>query len=147
MKYLFIGFLICLPMLGCGGGGGGGSSTAAPIANAGPDRNIPFHNPNPSPITLTGSASVSGGAIVSHQWVQTSGPAVILSGADTPTATFSLPNPLATQSYSFSYTVTDNSGNQASDSVSIYATQIIFSDSFEDDLRLRVELQLAAGFE
>jgi lysophospholipase L1-like esterase len=115
-------------MFGCGGGGGG-SSNATLVANAGPDRNIPFHNPNPPPIALTGSAS---GTIVSHQWVQTSGPAVVLSGANTPTATFSLPNPLATQSYSFSYTVTDNSGNQASDSVSIYATRIIFSDSFED---------------
>ena len=153
MKTYFIGLLFCLVVFGCGGGGGGGGgendstpSNIAPSADAGPNQSFIFHNPDPPPVTLNGTANDSDGTIVSHQWIQTGGPAVTLSGADTPTATFSLPDPLATQAYTFSYTITDNSGAQATDSVSIYATKIIYSDSFDDAFNWTFEDDTADGF-
>ena len=153
MKTYFIGLLFCLVLFGCGGGGGGGGendstpSNIAPSADAGPNQSFSFHNPDPPPVTLNGTANDSDGTIVSHQWIQTGGPAVTFSGADTPTATFSLPDPLSTQAYTFSYTVTDDSGAQATDSVSIYATKIIYSDSFDDAFNWTFEDDTADGFE
>ncbi|MBS1829296.1 MAG: OmpA family protein [Acidobacteria bacterium] len=76
----------------------------APIADAGPDQ----IGINPGQVTLDGSASSDPeGDPITFQWLQTGGPAVSLSGANTAKATFT-----ATEgsSYSFRLTVTDDKG-------------------------------------
>ena len=101
-----------------------------PVADAGPDQTVTLSDPDTSTITLTGTSDDSDGIVVSHQWVQTGGPGVTLTGANTPAATFTV---LATtQAYTFSYTVTDDDGAQQSDTITIFTTMIIFSDSFSD---------------
>ena len=59
------------------------------------------------------------GSIVGYRWVQASGPAVTLAGADTATATFTVPPLTDPATMSFTLTVTDNGGLSASQSVSI----------------------------
>jgi lysophospholipase L1-like esterase len=102
-----------------------------PVADAGTDQSLAVHNPDTHPITLSGTSSDVDGTIETHQWLQIDGPDVAdLTGADTPTITFNVP--AETQSYTFSYTVTDNHGAQQTDTISVYTAKIIFSDSFAD---------------
>ena len=103
-----------------------------PVVNAGPDQELNLSSPNTGAITLTGTSNDGDGTIISHLWVQTGGPAVTqLADASTSTATVTVP--AATQDYAFSYTVTDDDGAQQTDTVSVYTTEIILSDSFADD--------------
>ena len=129
-----IRFFLLLALLGCGGGGGGGGGSTtpnkAPVADAGPDQSVTLASPDTLTITLTGTSRDTDGTVVSHRWVQTGGADVILTGATTSTATFTVP--AATQAYAFTYTVTDNDGAQHSDSVSVYATKTLFSELFAD---------------
>jgi hypothetical protein len=83
-----------------------------PIANAGPSQTVN----QSSLVTLdgTGSFSPNGSTIVSYSWVQTSGTAVSLTGANTATPTFTAPT--ATTSLTFSLTVTDSTGAVSSPS-------------------------------
>jgi len=78
----------------------------SPIANAGPSQTA---SPG-SQVTLNGAGSFSSGGatIVSYSWVQTSGPLVALSGANTVTPTFNAP--AFSTSLTFSLTVTDSNG-------------------------------------
>jgi len=77
-----------------------------PIANAGPSQTVS----QGSPVTLDGRGSFAqnGGTIVSYSWVQTTGTAVSLNGANTATPTFTAPT--VTTSLAFSLTVTDSRG-------------------------------------
>jgi ribosomal protein L14 len=86
-----------------------------PIANAGANQTITL--PLDS-VTLDGSASQDpNGTIVGYSWVKISGPA---SGTIvTPTGVTTLVNTLVQGTYVYKLTVTDNSGNTASDSVTI----------------------------
>ena len=134
---LCLGFLFAL--LGCGGSGGGSNgngdgnltSNLSPIANAGQDR---FAYTSSGVLSLTGTASDSDGTIVEHQWVQTAGPAVVIYGASNATALFTPAD--ETASYTFAYTVTDDDGAQQSDTVSVYVSKILFSDSFNNNTSL-----------
>lgn len=96
-------------------------SNTPPTANAGADQT----NVEPwSTVTLTGTASDPDGTIASVQWAQTAGtPTVTLTGATTNTATFEAPGTLAGTTLTFSYTVTDNSGATAVDTMTVAVLQ------------------------
>jgi hypothetical protein len=77
-----------------------------PIANAGPSQVV-----RPGALVVlngAGSFDPSGGTIISYSWVQTAGPTVSLSGANTATPTFIAPG--AAIFLSFSLTVTNSGG-------------------------------------
>jgi len=87
-----------------------------PVANAGVDQAVN----ESSIVSLDGSASSdSDGTIISYSWIQTSGPAVTLSGAGTATPGFTAPAVTVDTSVTFELTVTDNDGGNATDSVVI----------------------------
>ena len=90
-------------------------STGAPIANAGPDKNIILPTSN---VILNGSGNdPDGGTIVSYEWTQVSGPAqATLLGENTATLTASN---LVLGTYVFRLTVTDDEDNTGSDEVSV----------------------------
>ena len=56
----------------------------APVANAGPDQTV---NPGTT-VTLQGSGTDADNDPLTYSWSQTAGPSVSLSGASTPTPTF-----------------------------------------------------------
>ncbi len=88
----------------------------APIANAGINQVIS----RGSLVTLDGTgshATASGATIVSYSWVQTSGIAVALSGANTARPVFTAPT--NTTALTFSLTVTDSNGAVSSPSTAI----------------------------
>jgi hypothetical protein len=130
---LIISLCFLLVTWGCGGGGGGvggdGGEEAplpniSPVANAGVDQ-VTYEARS---VALVGTASDSDGTIVSHQWTQTGGTTVALSGVTTPTLSFTSPS--TTETLTFSYAVTDNAGAQAADTVSVHVSEVLFSDSF-----------------
>lgn len=59
-----------------------------PVANAGPDLVVDER----LDVTVAGSGTDADGNTLTYSWTQTSGPAVALSGADTPTVTFTAPD-------------------------------------------------------
>jgi chitinase len=89
------------------------SANATPIANAGAD----FAINEGASATLTGTGSDSDGSITGYAWVQTAGPAVTLSNANTARASFTAGQVSADAMLSFQLTVTDNRGARASDTV------------------------------
>ncbi|OAJ93432.1 glycosyl hydrolase family 18 protein [Vibrio bivalvicida] len=93
---------------------GGTPVNRAPQANAGADATVV----GPASVTLDGSASSdTDGTIASYQWVQVSGTAVTLSGANTATASFDVTEVAQAETLSFILTVVDNEGASASDTV------------------------------
>ena len=87
-----------------------------PIANAGPSQTVS----QGSLVTLdgTGSTAQNGATIVSYSWVQTSGTAVTLNGANTVTPSFTAPTVATT--LTFSLTVKDSRGAVSSPSPPIF---------------------------
>ena len=84
------------------------------VANAGPDQ---FALPN-SAVALDGAGSSDpNGAIISYSWSQVSGTLVTLSGAGTPMPSFTAPD--GNHTLLFRLTVTDDSGERASDLVQV----------------------------
>jgi hypothetical protein len=84
-----------------------------PVADAGPDQ----AGVAAGTVTLDGSGSYDPeGDALAYQWVQISGPAVALSGANTARATFTAAQG---QSYSFRLTVRDPSGAQSTARVNV----------------------------
>ena len=85
------------------------STNQPPVADAGLEQFV-FGN---EVVTLAGSGSDADGTIVRYRWVQTSGPPVVLSGADTPTASFTAPEVAfenLLEELEFQLTVTDDDG-------------------------------------
>jgi len=73
-----------------------------------------------SGVTLAGGATPAPGAtILSYAWTQTAGPAVILTGADTATVTFTAPTVAAQTTFAFTLTVADSLGYTASATVNV----------------------------
>jgi hypothetical protein len=82
---------------------------SVPVANAGIDQTVVGN----TLVTLDGSgsfATTSGATIVSYSWVQTSGPTVGLTGANTATPTFEAPIVVNQTPLVFSLTVRDSLG-------------------------------------
>tara|TARA_R110002096_G_scaffold2619_5_gene13565 strand:- start:1471 stop:5682 length:4212 start_codon:yes stop_codon:yes gene_type:complete len=90
----------------------------APVANAGSDQTV---DEGTAPVTLDGSASSDAvGSIASFAWVQTSGTAVVLNGADTSMPTFTAPQvTVLGETLTFELTVTDDSGQSDTDTVDV----------------------------
>ncbi len=111
-----------LLLTACGGGGGSEGTTRPPLANtaplaqAGADQTVE----KLAAVTLDGSASSDAdGRILSHAWLQVSGPAVSLARADLASTNFTAPDVSSAQTLVFRLTVTDDDGATASDTVSI----------------------------
>lgn len=68
-------------------------------------------------VTLTGQATDNGA--ITSAWVQTSGPAVTLIGANTPNASFIAPSVAGAQNLAFQYTATDSAGQATQGSVAV----------------------------
>ena len=80
-----------------------------PVADAGLEQFV-FAN---EVVLLSGSGSDTDGTIVRYRWMQTSGPTVVLSGADTPNASFTAPEVTLenlVEELEFQLTVTDDDG-------------------------------------
>ena len=92
-----------------------GGVNERPVAMAGPDRLAQLH----TAITLDGTASSdadNGPGLLSYSWTQTSGPAVTLTDAHSPTPVFT---PTVSGLYTFSLIVHDGYAASAADSVTI----------------------------
>ena len=96
------------------------SPNQRPIANAGTDQSVDAG----AVVALMGTASDPDGTIVNYLWEQTGGTAVILSGADAVTATFTAPDVAADETLTFRLTVTDNDGAEASAEVSVTVRRV-----------------------
>jgi hypothetical protein len=90
------------------------SGNASPTANAGSDQSI-----TTTTATISGSGSDSDGTIASYSWSKISGGTATLSGSSTSTLSLS---GLASGSYTFRLTVTDNLGAIGTDDVNITVT-------------------------
>ncbi|AZQ85928.1 hypothetical protein EKO29_19165 [Colwellia sp. Arc7-635] len=87
----------------------------APVADAGENFSV-----NESAMgTLNGTGTDSDGTITTYLWTQTSGPSLTLSATDISSPTFSVPSVDADTSASFDFTVTDNGGLTATDSITL----------------------------
>ena len=86
-----------------------------PTVNAGVDQSVDAG----AVVTLSGTASDPDGYIVSYQWEQTSGATVSMSDATTSTAFFTASDVTADTMLTFRLTVTDDTGAQASDNVTV----------------------------
>lgn len=108
-------------------GAGGTAQAAATVTVSGP--NVPpIARAQADPVAIGGStvqlwsggSTDQGGTIVSYQWSQTSGPAVVLVDPTLATASFTAPEVQAITVLTFSLTVTDDAGaTSAPDSVEI----------------------------
>ena len=109
-------------LIGSGGGGGGGDENIDPVADAGSAQTVDAR----TDVTLNGSGSRDpDGSITRFQWVQTSGPDVILNNATTATPSFTAPNLAGSILLVFRLTVTDNDGATDSTTVSITVLGVV----------------------
>ena len=115
----YVPLILIALLTACGAGGGDGdeptSANQTPVVNAGVDQSVDAG----TAVTLSGAAADPDGAIASHAWTQTGGPAVTLAGADSATATFTAPNVPAHETLTFRLTVVDNDGAEASDEMTV----------------------------
>ncbi|NVK25650.1 MAG: DUF1566 domain-containing protein [Gammaproteobacteria bacterium] len=88
---------------------------SSPTVNAGIDQSVDEF----STVTLNGSATDSDGSIVSYQWTQLSGGSVVLSNADSDSASFTAPDVISSENLTFQLTVTDDNGATGVDSVTV----------------------------
>lgn len=95
------------------------------VADAGPDQRVAAG----AQVSL--SAASSAGPIFDYSWVQTSGPAVALTGARSGMATFSAPNQLTASTLTFALTVSGSFGQVSTDSVTIQVEAVppVFADA------------------
>jgi RHS repeat-associated protein len=82
-----------------------------PVVSAGSDQTMTFPS---NSVSLSGSAIDPDGSVVSYQWSQITGPAVVINGATTATASLSELLPAA---YEFRLTATDETGESGYDDI------------------------------
>lgn len=102
-----------------------------PTTNAGPDQTVN----GSTAVTFNGTASDPDNDPLTYQWVQTSGPAVTLTGGSTLTPSFVAPvKTAATQILTFDLVTDDGRGGIATDSVSVFvnANQLPTPDAGAD---------------
>ncbi|MCP5396387.1 MAG: autotransporter domain-containing protein [Sphingomonadaceae bacterium] len=102
-----------------------------PTAYAGPDKQVG----GGESVTINGSASDPDNDPLTYQWVQTSGPAVALTGDTTLTPSFTAPAKTANvQTLTFDLLVDDGRGGVASDSMTVFvdANNLPTPDAGED---------------
>ena len=92
-----------------------GTDTQPLTVQAGPDQTA---RPGET-VVLSGTAGHPGGTTLSYLWRQTGGPLVALSGADTPSATFTAPDVSVDQTLTFRLTVASDRGTSASDQAAV----------------------------
>lgn len=86
--------------------GHGDNSNTAPVARAGNDKVV--HTNDTAPVSLDGTASTDiNGDVLSYSWSQTAGTGVSLTGANSATASFAIPEVTATETLTFSLSVSD----------------------------------------
>lgn len=111
--------LFITQLVACGGGDDEAPTVTpvnlAPIVNAGSEQTVIEEEI----VSLTGSGNDTDGTISSYSWIQTKGSPVIISGADTATASFAAPTALEQVTLTFQLTVTDNEGVTATDIITI----------------------------
>ena len=109
---------------------------APPTADAGPDQTVVEN----TVVSLSGSGTDSNGTIVRWGWTQTSGPTVMLSGAETWDASFTAPQVGSDENLVliFRLSVTDDDGVSAADTVTITVGRV-------DDFRSSVAISGASG--
>ena len=90
----------------------------SPVVNAGIDQTVT----SAAAVTLTGTASDTDGTVSAVSWVQTAGPAVILSNAASLTTTFAAPTVATPTRLTFELTATDDTGTSTTDAVDIQVT-------------------------
>jgi hypothetical protein len=95
--------------VGCSGGG----PNILPVANAGVDQTVDAAT---GTTTLLGGATDSDGTISTYAWTKVSGPSYTISNAAIAQPTLSA---LTAGTYVFRLTVTDNSGGQDTDDITI----------------------------
>ncbi|UII19713.1 PKD domain-containing protein [Fulvivirga ligni] len=95
----------------------------APVANAGPDKNITLPQ---NFVNLTGSGSDSDGSIVSYRWTKKSGPALTISNPNTPTLALT---GLLEGTYIFTLEVTDDDGDKGTDDVRVIVNPEIVNEA------------------
>ena len=86
-----------------------------PTANAGADQSVD----EGMTVNLPGSGTDPDGTIASYSWIQTVGPTVTLSNANTAMAGFTAPLVSANTLLTFQLTVTDNQGGTDTDTVNV----------------------------
>lgn len=112
-------WLAVLPMIAllaaCGGGDDASGTNQQPTANAGTDQVVDAR----TEVALAGSGTDSDGSIAGYAWSQTAGTAVTLTGANAQSPTFTAPDVESTETLTFKLTVTDDAGNNATDTVAV----------------------------
>ena len=98
-----------------------------PTADAGADQSVS----SGQTVTLDGSGSSDGeGTIATWQWIHESGPAASLNGGSTASPTFTAPNTAG--DIVFELTVTDEAGNEATDTVTITVDALPVAEAGDD---------------
>ncbi|MFP2906894.1 myxosortase-dependent M36 family metallopeptidase [Pyxidicoccus sp. 3LFB2] len=95
------------------------NANRAPTANAGADASADER----ALVILSGSASDADGDALTYAWVQTSGTAVALNGADSDTALFTAPETAIGETLTFRFTVSDGQLT-TSDTVSVSVSHV-----------------------
>ena len=117
-------YVATVTVIGVGGFATGATSVSvtngAPQADAGPDQTVL----GGATVTLNGlNSSDPNDVIVSYQWQQTEGPAVVLSHTNSPTTSFVAPAvPYPGVGLTFKLTVTDSYGLQDEDTINVNVT-------------------------
>jgi hypothetical protein len=119
--------LAAVMLAACRGGGGGGNNSPppnrGPIANAGPDQMAA----RSTEVVLAGNGSSDpDGTIQAYDWMQLSGPAVVLDDAAAVSTSFTSPFVSTETDLVFELTVTDDDGAAATDTVTVTVVPELF---------------------
>ncbi len=93
-------------------------STDAFYVNAGADQAVQIG----AAVTLVGTADSPDGSITSYEWVQISGEAVLLTGDNTSSASFTAPTVSSDIVLTFQLIVNDSRGGRVTDDIKVFVT-------------------------